>query len=473
MAVSQTSCYCFSGIFNWIPFKSRHGKSRKDRRPRVVIRNPRGQSKGPCRVPILRGGRHNDPRVFKGRNITRDFDLEESLGKGYSGSVCVARRKTTGERFAVKRIDKLDMAGKDAADLVYSEAAAMLQIEPHPNVCRLYEVYEDDTQVWLVLELIDGDGDLHSWLQQRRKTVTAEQAAGILAQIWRAVQHIHRAGVVHRDLKLEHFIFAKNGVLKLIDFGFANTHGRICGTHPYVAPEVYINACGPSTDMWSIGIIALLFTQCYIHPVIREIIFEPQTEKLSRQHNRQRALKLANAVATCQLGVFDCPGGGVIPPDFIRSLLTERPCERLTSVDTPLWIADQVHPETDRFSSMNSFSSCEVMLLLAELDAGDAPTGPRMEAERLFCDNDVNSTFVDFYAQQLPVLLDGHESGNRHQLEHLYDRVGERMRSRRRTVKALVDMVCDASTTASTTVCSSRYSGSPLTSSASYPPSYH
>ncbi|KAF4667163.1 hypothetical protein FOZ61_008624 [Perkinsus olseni] len=446
------SCHCLSGLFNLMTFKSdKPDRSRQPAkrpgRPRICPRRLRSHSKESTVPESIFGGggcRHNDPRVYRGRNITADFELGEPLGRGFSGSVFVAKRKATGERFAAKRIDKKSMADKDASDLVFSEAAAMLRIEPHPNVCRLYEVYENDVTVWLVLELIEGEGDLHAWLQRRRKTVTAEQAAG----------------VVHRDLKLEHFIFAKNGVLKLIDFGFANTQGRICGTHPYVAPEVYVNACGSKTDMWSIGIIALLFTKCYVDPVIREIIFEPLKGRPSRQHSRIRALKLANAVATCRPEVFECPGGGAILSEFIRGLLVEHPPARLNSSSTPGWIAEQVHPETDRFTSIDTLTGCEVMVLLAELDAGDAPSGPRMEAERLYCDNDVNGTFVDFYAQQLPGLLDGHDSRNRHQLEHLYDRVGERMKSRRRTVRALVDMACDAS--ASTTVSSSRYSSSPL-----------
>lgn len=255
------SCHCLSGLFSLISPKT--AKSKKSRqptersgRPRVTPRQLRGQVKEPT-VPesfFSGGGRPNDPRVHQGRRITTDFEIGELLGKGFSGSVYVARRKATGERFAAKCIKKRSLAEKDASDLLFSEATAMLQIEPHPNVCRLYEVYEDSDSVWMVLELIDGgEGDLHAWLQRRRKVVTSEQAAEILAQVWRAVQHIHRAGVVHRDLKLEHFIFATNGVLKLIDFGFANTQGRICGTHPYVAPEVYVDACDSKTDMWSMG----------------------------------------------------------------------------------------------------------------------------------------------------------------------------------------------------------------------------
>ena len=146
---------------------------------------------------------------------------------------------------------------------------ATLKTLDHPNVVKLFEIYEGNTDVFLVQELCTGGELLDQILKE--KTMSENKAAIIFKQIIQAIHYCNNNGISHRDLKPENFMFSsdKSGaLLKLIDFGFArsfyNPQHEInqvqrmktkAGTAFFMAPEViegnYTNAC----DMWSAGVI--------------------------------------------------------------------------------------------------------------------------------------------------------------------------------------------------------------------------
>lgn len=131
----------------------------------------------------------------------------------------------------------------------------------HPNILKLYEVFEDEKKYYLVTELCKG-GELFDEIIQKVQ-YSEKEAATIIQQILRAVSYCHQNNIVHRDLKPENVLIDKemNNTLKIIDFGTAaeykpgeklkTTHG----TSYYIAPEVLFKSYDERCDVWSVGVI--------------------------------------------------------------------------------------------------------------------------------------------------------------------------------------------------------------------------
>ncbi|XP_069460369.1 SNF-related serine/threonine-protein kinase-like isoform X2 [Ambystoma mexicanum] len=203
------------------------------------------------------------------------YDLEGTLGKGHFAVVKLARHVFTGEKVAVKVIDKskLDQA---AAGHLLQEVLCMKLVQ-HPNVVRLYEVIDTQTKLYLILELGDG-GDMFDHIMKYEGGLSEPQAKRYFAQIVHAISYCHKLHVVHRDLKPENVVFFKEqGVVKLTDFGFSNRFqpGTMlttsCGSLAYSAPEILLGDeyDAPAVDIWSLGVI--LYMLVCGHPPFQEV----------------------------------------------------------------------------------------------------------------------------------------------------------------------------------------------------------
>ena len=135
----------------------------------------------------------------------------------------------------------------------------------HPHIARLTSVYETKDQLSLVMECMEG-GELFERVCQADR-FSERDAAHATWHMLQSVSYIHSRGVVHRDLKLENFLYDAPGsdFLKLIDFGFSkffrvNQKMReAMGTLSYVAPEVLKHRYAQgSCDMWSLGVIVFI-----------------------------------------------------------------------------------------------------------------------------------------------------------------------------------------------------------------------
>lgn len=190
------------------------------------------------------------------------YDLEETLGEGHYAVVKSARHVFTGERVAVKVIDKTKL---DAATRVQMmQEVRLMKLVQHPHVVRLYEVIDTQTKLYLVLELADG-GDMYDYIM-RHEGVGLDEAAArkYFRQIVQAIHYCHELHVVHRDLKPENVVFfQKLGLVKLTDFGFSNKFDpgeqlqTSCGSLAYSAPEILLGDAydAPAVDVWSLGVI--------------------------------------------------------------------------------------------------------------------------------------------------------------------------------------------------------------------------
>jgi calcium-dependent protein kinase len=137
----------------------------------------------------------------------------------------------------------------------------------HPNIVRLEEVYESQSEIYLVQELCLG-GELFDRLdEQPDYHYTEAECARLVKQMLSAVRYLHSKGIIHRDLKLENFLFSstsKDSELKMIDFGLSKhfRYGEVqteaVGTPYTVAPEVIRGSYDERCDVWAIGVISFL-----------------------------------------------------------------------------------------------------------------------------------------------------------------------------------------------------------------------
>lgn len=138
----------------------------------------------------------------------------------------------------------------------------------HPNIVRLEAVYESQYEIHLVQELCLG-GELYDKLdEQPNYHYTESECAKLVKQMISAVRYIHMKGIIHRDLKLENFLFSntvKDSELKLIDFGLSKhfhyggeIHRDVVGTPYTIAPEILKGRYDERCDVWAIGVITFL-----------------------------------------------------------------------------------------------------------------------------------------------------------------------------------------------------------------------
>lgn len=192
----------------------------------------------------------------------------EVLGKGYNGSVYKATGKVSGHKFAVKDF-MLRGVDKEKRDELEAECEIFLGMD-HPHVVRLVDVYESSSKLSLVMECMAG-GELFDRVLERKK-FKEQDAANAAYQMLLSINYLHSIGVVHRDIKLENFLYESpdSDHLKLIDFGFSklwspDTRMKMsCGTLAYVAPEVLNKNYTSQCDMWSLGVVIFILLVGYM-----------------------------------------------------------------------------------------------------------------------------------------------------------------------------------------------------------------
>lgn len=201
--------------------------------------------------------------------IENHYTLGRRLGEsGQFGYAVLATNKKTGENRAVKVISKSRFSR--SADRSYhfqqlrAEIEVMKKME-HPNLIRMYEVFESETTLFIVMELCTG-GELFDRIKARG-SYSEKDAALVLRQMFSGIQYMHSKGIAHCDLKPDNFLFLSTSdaaPLKIIDFGMSKFVQRrqyfqvICGTPYYVAPEVIEGKYSEHCDLWSLGVVTFV-----------------------------------------------------------------------------------------------------------------------------------------------------------------------------------------------------------------------
>lgn len=205
--------------------------------------------------------------THKTTDIFLDYDIDDKqIGEGSFGVVYKAVEKGTKAVRAIKQIFNENITNYDG---FMSEVSALKTLD-HPNVVKLFEVYQDKNCVFLVLEYLDG-GELFDYIADRDHLTEAD-AARFFKQMMSAIIYCHKNRICHRDLKPDNFMLAskdKDAYVKLIDFGLSRSfykfHGEgkaqvirmetKVGTSLYMAPEVLTKNYSSACDTWSLGVI--------------------------------------------------------------------------------------------------------------------------------------------------------------------------------------------------------------------------
>lgn len=179
------------------------------------------------------------------------------LGHGITGLVRMCTHKETGAAFAVKTLSLKQIETAQGLKQLQEELGILMQLD-HPNIVKLEAVYESEDEIFLIQELLKG-GDLFDHLDAQPEEHYGEaQCARLVKQILSAVRYIHSKGIIHRDLKLENFLFdspGPEGELKMIDFGLSkhfkdgSKHHEPVGTRYTVAPEVILGNYAEKVDV--------------------------------------------------------------------------------------------------------------------------------------------------------------------------------------------------------------------------------
>lgn len=185
------------------------------------------------------------PKVHR-IDITKRFELVVPFGQGTMSKVWRALDRTSGREVAVKVLDKVRTRRFEARFQGLnkpSEGHIAVQLN-HPNVVKTYEFGTTlNDEQFLVMELIDGVS--LTWLVEMQNEQMQQQRLSLIVQLGEAIEYVHSAGWIHRDLCPRNILVDKSGVLKLIDFGLMvpNTPpfrapGNRTGTANYMAPEL-------------------------------------------------------------------------------------------------------------------------------------------------------------------------------------------------------------------------------------------
>ncbi|KAL5114758.1 rim15, signal transduction response regulator [Pleosporales sp. CAS-2024a] len=149
----------------------------------------------------------------------KDFEIIKPISKGAFGSVYLAKKKSTGEYYAIKVLKKADMVAKNQVTNVKAERAIMMWQGESDFVAKLYWTFSSKDYLYLVMEYLNG-GDCASLIKVLG-ALPEDWAKKYLAEVVLGVEHLHSRSIVHRDLKPDNLLIDPKGHLKLTDFGLS------------------------------------------------------------------------------------------------------------------------------------------------------------------------------------------------------------------------------------------------------------
>ena len=198
--------------------------------------------------------------------LMNSYNVIYEMGQGTYSKVYAIKHKKTGDMRVCKYIIKKDFKEKDIK--TFKEEIKILKQSDHPNIVKLYEVFETPNSFYLIMEMCNG-GNLTNKIEQRINVgeyFDEKILSEVIRQIASALFYCHNKGICHRDLKPDNLCFVnmgnmENNTIKLIDFGLGKIFGlekklnSLVGTVLYTAPEVLNKKYNEKCDIWSLGVI--------------------------------------------------------------------------------------------------------------------------------------------------------------------------------------------------------------------------
>lgn len=244
------------------------------------------------------------------------YILGNTLGEGVTGRVKLAFDKDTGEQVAMKIISKAAISDKPDMAQKLDREIAVMKVISHPHVLTMFDVYQTEEFLFLVLEYAP-NGELFDYLVQRGP-LDSLLALKVFQQILEGVDYCHKHSICHRDLKPENLLLDADYNIKIGDFGMAAMRvddcmfNTSCGSPHYASPEVVQGSPydGMKADIWSCGVI----------------LFALVSGKLPFDDDNIRRL-----LAKVKAGLFTMPAYlHKDVQDLINRMLTVDPAERIS-----------------------------------------------------------------------------------------------------------------------------------------------
>ena len=202
-----------------------------------------------------------------GKTLDGLYTVRELIGTGgmanvYKAVVGPGGPVPEGTVVAVKVLRQELMHDPDLVRRFKNESKAISLLN-HPNIVKVYDVSVSEKLQYIVMEYVDGM-TLREYLNERGGRLTSRETVHFISQILKALDHAHRNGVVHRDIKPQNIMLLDNGQLRMMDFGIARisraenqlTGGKAMGSVHYISPE---QAKGDETDftsdIYSVGVM--------------------------------------------------------------------------------------------------------------------------------------------------------------------------------------------------------------------------
>ncbi|KIL70172.1 hypothetical protein M378DRAFT_67303 [Amanita muscaria Koide BX008] len=149
----------------------------------------------------------------------KDFDVIKPISKGAFGSVFLAKKKATGDYYAIKVLKKADMIAKNQITNVKAERMILMKQAESPFVAKLYFTFQSKDNLYLVMEYLNG-GDCAALIKSLG-CLPEEWTKQYIAEVVLGLEYLHQRGIVHRDLKPDNLLIDQHGHLKLTDFGLS------------------------------------------------------------------------------------------------------------------------------------------------------------------------------------------------------------------------------------------------------------
>jgi eukaryotic-like serine/threonine-protein kinase len=202
------------------------------------------------------------------------YEIRSQLGVGGMGEVYLAQDLNLDRKVALKVLPEDVASNRQRMQRFVQEAKAASALN-HPNIITIHEIGTEPGAHFMATEFIDGENLRH---HLRRAPLTLTEAIDIAIQVASALSSAHAAGIIHRDIKPEHIMLRRDGIVKVLDFGlaklterwraaevdrdaatqaFVNTEpGMVVGTTAYLSPEqARALEVDTRTDIWSLGVV--------------------------------------------------------------------------------------------------------------------------------------------------------------------------------------------------------------------------